>query len=140
MKKSNIRLKIISLITLLSILVLEVLPYGVALNFATPDEKIRETFSYFSLTPFGYANFFPLLTGLLTIFITLLSLIDLLKKVSRPWLKKTILIGISIALILSVLPGLVFGSEYMTPVSFVISSLFLFLLALQVFISKKEKV
>lgn len=48
-------------------LILEILPYGAVLNFANPEgEPFRETFSYFSLIPFGYANFAPLLTALTT--------------------------------------------------------------------------
>lgn len=35
-------------------LILEILPFGAVCNFANPDgEPWRETFSYFSLTPFG---------------------------------------------------------------------------------------
>ena len=45
-------------------LILEILPYGAVCNFARPDgEPWRKTFSYFDLTPFGYANFAPLLTA-----------------------------------------------------------------------------
>lgn len=47
--------------------VLELLPYGVVLNFANPEgEPWRRTYSYFSLTPFGYANFGPFITAILT--------------------------------------------------------------------------
>ena len=39
-------------------IVLELLPLGAVCIFATsPTERLKETFSYFSLTPFGYANF-----------------------------------------------------------------------------------
>ena len=35
-------------------LILEALPYGAVCIFATsPTDRIRETFSYFDLTPFG---------------------------------------------------------------------------------------
>lgn len=48
-------------------LVLECLPWGAVLQFAQPEgEPIRKTYSYFSLTPYGYANFFPLLTAIVT--------------------------------------------------------------------------
>ena len=47
--------------------VLELLPYGAVCNFANPEgEPFRRTYAYFDLTPFGYANFSPLLTALLT--------------------------------------------------------------------------
>ena len=36
-------------------IVLELLPLGAVCIFATsPTERVKETFSYFSLTPFGY--------------------------------------------------------------------------------------
>lgn len=61
-------------------IVLELLPLGAVCIFATsPTERVKETFSYFSLTPFGYANFAPLITAILTVVILLLSLISLKK-------------------------------------------------------------
>ena len=46
-------------------LILEILPYGAVCNFANPEGKPwRMTFSYFDLTPFGYANFAPFLTAI----------------------------------------------------------------------------
>ena len=61
-------------------IVLESLPLGAVCIFATsPTERVRETFSYFSLIPFGYANFAPLITAILTVVILLLSLISLKK-------------------------------------------------------------
>lgn len=52
-------------------LILEILPYGAVLNFARPSEDgeigyFRETYSYFDLMPYGYGNFFPLITAILT--------------------------------------------------------------------------
>ena len=51
-------------------LILEFLPYGAVCNFANPTadsiEYFRELYSYFDLTPFGYANFAPLITGIVT--------------------------------------------------------------------------
>lgn len=48
-------------------LILEILPYGAVCNFASaPNEIHRETFSYFDLVPFGYANFAPFITAVLT--------------------------------------------------------------------------
>ena len=56
-------------------IVLEALPLGAVCTFApSPTERVRETFSYFSLIPFGYANFAPLITAILTVVILLLSL------------------------------------------------------------------
>lgn len=48
-------------------LVLEILPYGAVLNFANPEGKPwRKTYSYFDLLPFGYANFAPFITAIMT--------------------------------------------------------------------------
>ena len=62
MKKRSIYL-ILPIITL----ILEILPFGAVCNFANPEgEPWRKTFSYFDLMPFGYANFSPLLTAIIT--------------------------------------------------------------------------
>ena len=62
-------------------IVLELLPLGAVCIFATSStERVKETLSCFSLTPFGYANFAPLITGTLTVAIFLLSLFSLKKK------------------------------------------------------------
>ena len=61
-------------------IVLEALPLGAVCTFApSPTERVRETFSYFSLIPFGYANFTPLITAILTVVVFFLSLISLKK-------------------------------------------------------------
>ena len=57
-------------------LILEILPYGAVCNFANPEGvPSRKTFSYFDLTPFGYANFTPFITAIITCIIFLLLLI-----------------------------------------------------------------
>ena len=61
-------------------LILEILPYGAVLNFGRPAsdgsiEYIRESYSYFDLMPFGYANFSPFVTAVLTCLILVLLLI-----------------------------------------------------------------
>ena len=61
-------------------IVLEALPLAAVWTVAPyPTGRVRETFSYFSLIPFGYANFAPLITAILTVVILLLSLISLKK-------------------------------------------------------------
>ena len=61
-------------------LMLEILPYGAVCNFARPatDGSIghfRELYSYFDLLPFGYANFSPLITAVLSCLILFLLLL-----------------------------------------------------------------
>ena len=61
--------------------ILELLPYGAVLNFAQPPESAVESltyfYSYFDPTPYGYANFGPFLTAILTVAILILSVVCL---------------------------------------------------------------
>lgn len=111
MKK--IRLLILPIITI----ILQILPCGAVLVFApSPTERERETFSYFNLTPFGYANFAPFITALLTCIILLLALISIkLEKMRKAvfWLSLT-------TAIISLLP-LVFGKDYYSVVGGIIT-------------------
>ena len=100
-------------------LILEVLPYGAVCIFASsPTDRIRETFSYFDLTPFGYANFAPFLTALITCLIFILLLIY--------WLKGNAVFAIKaknilyVAAVMSLGP-LVFGLSYFSVVGALIT-------------------
>ena len=91
-------------------IVLELLPLGAVCIFATsPTERVKETFSYFSLTPFGYANFAPLITATLTVAIFLLSLFSLKKK----GVLKALFVLSIITVVISLLP-LMYGLNYYT--------------------------
>lgn len=80
MKKKNILYLILPLITL----ILELLPYGAVLNFANPEgEPWRETYSYFSLTPFGYANFAPFITAVMTCIMIILLMFYIFTEKNR---------------------------------------------------------
>ena len=71
LKKKRFWLLLLPIVTL----ILEILPFGAVCNFANPDgAPYRYTYSYFSLTPFGYANFAPFLTAILTCVMLLLLL------------------------------------------------------------------
>lgn len=96
-------------------LVLEMLPYGAVCIFATsPTERIKKTFSYFDLIPFGYANFAPLLTAIITCLIFVLLLIFCIKGNVRMAVKaKNILY---VAIVMSLGP-LIFGVEYFSLVA-----------------------
>ena len=69
--------KIFALITTLTALILEILPYGAVCNFATPpgEPPLRLTYSYFSLIPFGYANFAPFIVAILTCALLILMIV-----------------------------------------------------------------
>lgn len=91
-------------------LILEALPYGAVCVFAaSPTDRIRETFSYFDLTPFGYANFAPLFTAIITCLVFILLLVYCVKGNIRFAIKaKNILY---VATVMSLGP-LVFGFAY----------------------------
>ena len=90
-------------------LLLEALPIGVAMSFATgPYERTIEKYSYFSLLPLGYANVTPLLTGILTIVIILLGIIAFFKFDRAAKLKKAIFVCSIISLLFSIVPLFLF--------------------------------
>ena len=73
--------RLVYLILPIITLILEILPYGAVCNFMRPSADgtsvghFRELYSYFDLMPFGYANFAPLFTGIITCIILLLLVI-----------------------------------------------------------------
>lgn len=93
------------------VIVLEILPYGAVLNFGQPAsdgsiEFLRKTYSYFNLTPFGYADFGPFLTAVLSC--VLLSLIVISIFTHKQVLYEESYIVSIIALLTSLMP-LLFG-------------------------------
>lgn len=102
-------------------LILELLPNGVVLNFANPEgEPWRRTYSYFSLTPYGYANFGPFITAILTCVLLVLVAIYLFKP--RKGLNTAILNVSSFATVASLMP-LMFGFDYITVIGVIITAL-----------------
>ena len=97
------------LCTSITALVLEALPYGAVCNFANPEgEPWRRTYSYFDLTPFGYANFAPFIVALLTCALAVMIVLSLVIK--KP-MRTPILAISAIAALLSLAP-LLFGISY----------------------------
>lgn len=115
MRAKRIVLPILSV----SAIILELLPYGAVLNFANPEgEPWRRTFSYFSLTPFGYANFGPFITALLTCVLLILSVIAIFKHSKG---LNTAIMNISgIAALVSLSP-LLYGISYISAVGVAIT-------------------
>lgn len=102
-------------------LILEILPYGAVLNFANPEGKSwHRTYSYFSMMPFGYANFGPLITAILTCVLLVLVVIYLSKP--RKGLNTAILNVAGFATAASILP-LMFGFDYITVIGVIITAL-----------------
>ena len=112
-------------------LLLEALPYGAVLNFANPEgEPVRRTYSYFSLTPFGYASFGPLITAVLTSVLFVLAVIYYFKSTEK--MLKIIKIIAFLALVSSISP-LFMGIRYFSVVGALISvCLFLYCIATSV--------
>ena len=105
----------------LASLILELLPNGVVLNFANPyGEPWRRTYSYFSLTPFGYANFGPFITAILTCILIVLVAVYLFKP--RKGLNTAILNVSGFATAASLMP-VMFGFDYITVIGIIITIL-----------------
>ena len=101
--------KLIILCTTLVALVLEILPYGAVCNFWNPEgEPWRYTYSYFDLTPFGYANFAPFIVALLTCALAVMIVVSL---VSNKTMRSPILAVSAIATVLSLAP-LLYGISF----------------------------
>ncbi len=93
--------KILYLIFPVVALILEISPYGAVCNFANPNEEPwRKTFSYFDLTPFGYANFAPLLTAIITVAVLALLLIHLFADKQHVITATKVLLYVGIVLLL----------------------------------------
>lgn len=108
--------------------ILELLPYGAVLIFAdSPTERIRKTFSYFSLAPVGYANFAPFITGILTCVLLVLTVISL-KKAN---VTQAVFVVSLIAAIFSFIP-LLYGLSHYSVLGGIISAL----LVMECFLSK----
>ena len=111
--------KMITLALLLSALVLEILPYGAVLNFANPEgDTWRKTYSYFSLIPYGYANFGPLITAVLTCVLLIIIILSIILK--KDW-NKTISV-ISVIATLTSLAPLMFGFSNFSIIGAMIST------------------
>ena len=111
--------KIITLALLLSALVFEILPYGAVCNFANPEgEPFRKTYSYFSMIPYGYGDFGPLITAILTCILLVIIVLSILLK--KDWSKSISIIS-AIATLTSLAP-LMFGFSNFSIVGAMISA------------------
>ncbi len=103
------------------VLILELVPNGVVLRFANPEgEPWIRTYNYFSLTPFGYANFGPLLTALLSCILLLLVMVNWFR--SRQGLNTALAILSAVATATNFFP-LLYGFQYVTPIGVIIGFL-----------------
>ena len=110
--------KIAMLCTLTVALILEILPYGAVCNFANPErEPWRRTYSYFDLTPFGYANFSPFIVALLTCVLLIMTVVAIITK--RQLRAPLILLSV-ISAVLSLAP-LLYGISFFSLIGAFIS-------------------
>lgn len=93
--------------------ILELLPFGAVLRFGQPDgEPIRQTFSYFSLLPFGYANFWPLITAALSCVLLILAVAATIRPAKRLYRAGGNVAAV--AALISIGPWVKFGADYVT--------------------------
>ena len=105
----------------LTALIFELLPSGVVLRFANPDgDPWVRTYCHFDLTPFGYANFGPLIAAVLTCMLLLLVVIYLIKP--RKGLNTAIMNVSGFAAVAAFAP-VMFGLEYLTVIGIVVGLL-----------------
>lgn len=124
--KKKLAMLSVSVVTL----ILEALPYGAVCNFMSDcGGSIRRTYSYFDLTPFGYANFAPLITAVLSCAVCLLCLLRFWK--DNKALNRAVAVLAGLSAVTSLLP-LALGLAYMTTVSFLVTASILVLLVLSV--------
>ena len=118
-------------------LILEVLPYGAVCNFANPEGKPwRKTFSYFDLTPFGYANFAPFITAIITCVVIALTLVYIFTGNKQIIAAAKILLCIGIA---ASLCPLLYGIRFFSVVGALITVSLIAELSLIYFMSKNKK-
>ncbi len=114
---------------------LELLPFGAELHFLNPDGDLWcRTYSYFSLTPYGYGNIGPFLTAILSCVLVVSAGIFLWKSAKKLSMAIAILSGV--AFFTSLLP-ILYGISYLTVIGLVISVLLLAEMILAVRIAQK---
>ena len=100
------------------LIVLEAIPQSAVLYFASEEGRVKQEFSCFDLTPFGYANFGPFITAMLTVVLFILLTVMLFKDTK---LLRSISAYVSATALLTSVSPILYGIEYMTGISFCIS-------------------
>ena len=106
-----------SLGALIAALVLESLPNGVVLWWAAPpDEPLKSsTYSYFALTPYGYAHFSPLITAVMTIGLVIFTAVVMTVGRKSVKARNALFVCIVVTAVISVCPVL-YGFKYVTAI------------------------
>jgi len=115
--------------------VLMSLPYGVQMQFVSdpgpPMEFVSFYYSYFSVMPIGYANWFPIITVLLSIAVLLMLVIRAVKqKKENNYTVKPLMICLTICIIASLCSWLIFNA--VSVIGVIVLALHIATLALQI--------
>lgn len=135
MFKRKIAMTVLSVLTV----ILEILPYGAVCVFSDGVTEYTETYSYFDLRPFGYANFSPLVTAVLSCVILVLCIILCFRKNKK--LNKALATLSGLAAVISFVPFLMgLGFRFYGVCAAAITALLsvIFILALRV--KKRESI
>ncbi len=131
------KIRVIKLAILIITLTLEIFGKGAVLVFGNPEgADWYKTYSYFSMIPFGYANFGPFIAAILTCVLLLLSIIALFKNSKK--ICKAIFIISCIAVLIS-LSQLLYGLRYFNTVSLAISILLIMFTGINFYVLKSRK-
>lgn len=127
--------KLTHIITVAAAVIAMLLPYGAVLRFLTPSEsgaqyETLETFSYFDLTTYGYANFAPFLCAITTVVLLLVLAYTFFGKETKA-VRVAMLVLSGVAFVLSVMPLILYGFKFFNMTALTIS----YLLACAVIIS-----
>lgn len=107
--------RVLLLITPIMTLILEALPYGVKMNFATADRTITRYTSYFDTLPYFYAMFSPLITAVLSCAIFIVLLIYCFRK------NRVLLIIVKVLLYIALILSVWHSLFYITVLSVLIT-------------------
>lgn len=105
-------------------IILECLPGGAVLHIASgPYDTMARTYPYFSLAPFGYANFGPLIAAALTAVTLILGILYVMLGKNGLWKAQKWVSAAGLAA--SLLPAIMFGVKSLTDIGAAISVLLL---------------
>ena len=141
--KKRIVFKCISMGCIAIAIILMALPFGVAMKFVDnpgpPMQFITFHYSYFSGMPIGYANWFPMLTALLSIAAFVMFVVVMVNNTKRSSdVGMPILVSLSLCILASPLSWVIFNSA--TIIGVIIFILHIIALALQINYKRKSAV
>lgn len=135
MFKRKIAMTVLSVLTV----ILEILPYGAVCVFSDGVTEYRETYSYFDLRPFGYANFSPLITAVLSCVILVLCIILCFRKSKK--LNKALATLSGLAAVISFVPFLMgLGFRFYGVCAAAITALLAIIFILALSVKKRENI